>query len=94
MRVIVKSFGPIRRVLGKAKLELDIPEGATVKHVIQQVVEISNFELKHIIYEDGSISGNLIVMINKKDVDLLPEGLNTHVSENDEIAILPHVQGG
>ncbi len=94
MRVVFKSFGPIKRILGKAKLELDLPEGATVEQVIRRVVKIGNPEVEHIIYENGRISGNLIVMLNKKDVDLLPEGLDTPISENDEVAILPHVQGG
>lgn len=94
MRVIFKSFGPIRRILGKAELELDLPEGATVEHVIRRVVGIAGSELEHLIYENDRISGNLIVMLNNKYVDTLAEELDTLISENDEVAILPHVQGG
>jgi molybdopterin converting factor small subunit len=39
------------------------------------------------------ISGNLIVLLNKKDVATL-NGEATLVSEDDVVSILPHVQGG
>ena len=42
---------------------------------------------------NDEISGNLIVMLNKKDVETLG-GIDIVVHDGDEIAILPHVQGG
>ncbi|MFW9933628.1 MAG: MoaD/ThiS family protein [Candidatus Thorarchaeota archaeon] len=43
--------------------------------------------------ENSQISGNLIIMLNMKDISTL-DGLNTTIEPNDEIIILPHVQGG
>ncbi len=88
-----KSFGPFRRVLAGKILEVDVPEGATVQQVISRVIEIGGPEIERLIMDKGRISGNLIVMLNKKDVNTLG-GIEVPVSENDEIAILPHVQGG
>ena len=45
------------------------------------------------INKDGTVDGNLIVMLNKKDVATIG-GIGLGVSEGDEIALLPHVQGG
>ena len=50
-------------------------------------------ELSRLILHDGEISGNLIVMLNKKDVETLG-GIDIVVHDGDEVAILPHVQGG
>jgi molybdopterin converting factor small subunit len=72
---------------------LEVPEGSTVQHVIDKVIEIGGPEIERLIMDAGRISGNLIVMLNKKDVNTLG-GVEVPVSENDEIAILPHVQGG
>ncbi|MFX1368444.1 MAG: MoaD/ThiS family protein [Promethearchaeota archaeon] len=88
-----KSFGPFRRALAGKVLEVDVPEGSTVQQVISRVIEIGGPEIERLIMDGGRISGNLIVMLNKKDVNTLG-GIEVPVSENDEIAILPHVQGG
>ncbi|MHA2141311.1 MAG: MoaD/ThiS family protein [Candidatus Thorarchaeota archaeon] len=88
-----KSFGPIRRALDSQELVVDIPDGSTVRDVINRVLEIGGTELEQIVMEGNKVSGNLIIMLNKKDVATL-EGENTAVAHDDEIAMLPHVQGG
>jgi len=93
LRVLFKSFGPIRRLLGKKVIEVEVPEGSTVRRVIETIVKQSGEELYKLIMDKDEISGNLIVILNKKDVDTLG-GVDIIVSEDDEIAILPHVQGG
>ncbi len=43
--------------------------------------------------ESGKVREYVILMKNRKDVDSL-EGLETTLSEDDEVAILPPVAGG
>jgi molybdopterin converting factor small subunit len=93
MIVKFKSFGPIRRLLDKQLIEVEVPEGATVLDVIKIVTEIGGPPLKDLILRKGDIDGNLIVMLNKKDVSTIG-GIDLSVSDGDEIALLPHVQGG
>lgn len=93
MLVRFKSFGPIRRLLEEQMIEVEIPSGSSVLQVVQKVADIGGAELKDLILKNGGIDGNLIVMLNKKDVSTLG-GIGISVSEGDEIALLPHVQGG
>ncbi len=93
MIIYFKSFGPIRRLLEKQLIEVEIPEESTVLQVIQTVVELAGPALRELVLKDGNIDGNLIVMLNKKDVSTIG-GVNLVVTEGDEIALLPHVQGG
>lgn len=93
MRVLFKSFGPIRRLLGKKVIEVEVPEDSTVRQVVDIIVKQSGGELYKLIMDKNGISGNLIVILNKKDVETLG-GVDIMVSEGDEVAILPHVQGG
>jgi len=93
MIVRFKSFGPIRRLLEEQMMEIEIPSGSTVLQVVQKVAEIGGAKLKDLILKNGCIDGNLIVMLNKKDVSTLG-GVEISVSDGDEIALLPHVQGG
>jgi len=93
MLVRFKSFGPIRRLLEKQLIEVEVPEGATVLQVIQIVADLGGSALKDLIMKNGKIDGNLIVMFNKKDVSTIG-GVEISVSDGDEIALLSHVQGG
>lgn len=74
-------------------MEVEVPSGSTVLQVVQRVAEIGGANLKDLILKNGGIDGNLIVMLNKKDVSTLG-GIEISVSDGDEIALLPHVQGG
>lgn len=93
MLVRFKSFGPIRRLLDKQLIEVEVSEGVTVLQVIQTVADLGGPELKDLVLKNGTIDGNLIVMLNKKDVSTIG-GVELTVSSGDEIALLPHVQGG
>ncbi|MFW9888853.1 MAG: MoaD/ThiS family protein [Candidatus Thorarchaeota archaeon] len=88
-----KSFGPIRRMLDSQVITVDVPDGSTIRNVVNKVLEIGGPELEQIIMEGDKISGNLIIMLNKQDVTTLA-GEDTPVYQDDEIAMLPHVQGG
>jgi MoaD family protein len=88
-----KSFGPLRRVIGEAIVDLDVEEGSTVRHVVERVIEVWGNDVERLIMDNNKISGNLIVLLNMKDVTTLG-GLDILVQTNDEVAILPHVQGG
>lgn len=93
MRVSFKSFGPIRRALNSQVLDIDVPDNSTVREVIDRIVEIGGDEVRRLVLNGNRVSGNLIVMLNKRDVATL-EGEDTPVSENDVVVVLPHVQGG
>jgi molybdopterin converting factor small subunit len=79
--------------MGKQMVELDVPEDSTVLQVVQQAVELGGESLRDLVIENGKIDGNLIIMLNKRDVSTLG-GVDILVKEGDEVAILPHVQGG
>jgi molybdopterin converting factor small subunit len=74
-------------------IELDVPEDSTVLQVIQHVVKLGGAPLRNLVIENGKIDGNLIIMLNKRDVSSLG-GVDLPVKEGDEVALLPHVQGG
>ena len=93
MKVKFKSFGPLRRVLKGKVIEIDIPEESTVRQVVDRMLEMYGEDAKRLVLDGDRISGNLILMLNQKDVDTIA-GENTIVKEGDEVVILPHVQGG
>ena len=93
MRVSFKSFGPIRRAVGSPLVELEVSKGSTVLQVIDSVIKAKGPGLERLIMDGNKISGSLIVLLNRRDIDTL-QGTETAVNDGDEIALLPHVQGG
>jgi molybdopterin converting factor small subunit len=75
-------------------VELEVPEGTSVQGVIDALIEMKGDSLRRLILDEGELSGNLIVLLNKRDAATLNDGLRTVVSDGDEVALLPHVQGG
>ncbi len=94
MKIRLKVFGTIRRAIGQSVVSLEATPAANVHDIITAAIKKFGLELENILLNNnGAISGNLIVMLNGHDIDLL-DGLDTSVRQGDEIAILPHVQGG
>ncbi|TFF68541.1 MoaD/ThiS family protein [Candidatus Thorarchaeota archaeon] len=94
MKVRLKTFGSIRRAIGQSVVLIEGDSLTTVRDAIAVAIETYGPELKDVLLDnDGAISGNMIVMLNGRDTELL-RGLGTPISEDDEVTILPHVQGG
>lgn len=70
-----------------------MPEGSTVRRAIEKVIALGGPDLERYIMDGNRISGNLILLLNKRDIDTLA-GEDTVVKGGDELAVLPHVQGG
>ena len=83
----------MRRLLREKIIDVEVPIDSTVRQVVERVVKLGGEDLRKLIMHKDDISGNLIVMLNKKDVETLG-GIDIVVHDGDEVAILPHVQGG
>lgn len=93
MQIKFKAFGPLRKFVSEKEVTLEIPDSSTVQTVIELIVNRWGSDVETLIINDGQISGNLILMLNMKDISTL-DGLRTAVNPDDELIILPHVQGG
>lgn len=81
MKVKVKLFAAHRQLMGRRDLELNVPSGATIMDVWQQL-KSQYPQMEH-------LSNNLLAALNH---DYAP--LETHVKEGDELAFIPPVSGG
>jgi molybdopterin synthase sulfur carrier subunit len=79
--------------LGARVIDIEVPEQSTIATVIDRVIELGGPSVEKLILDNANVSGNLIILLNKRDIDGL-DGQDTIVSEGDEVTLLPHVQGG
>ncbi len=93
MRVVLRTFGIVKSIIGQSPIEIEVPERSTVRDVVIEIVQSHTPRLDQLIVNGSHISSGYIVMLNGSDIDVL-QGEDTPVSDGDVIVILPHVQGG
>jgi len=92
MIVHIRAFANFRDILGR-DLDVEIKDGSTVKDLLDDLI-LSRESLKSAVFdESGKVREYVILMKNRKNIDNLA-GLDTELSEGDEVAILPPVAGG
>lgn len=74
-------------------VDLDIPAQSTLGSVLQDLEKHIPGATRKIVSTDGKLYGYVNLYVNGGDVRH-GEGLDTPVSENDEVLILPAISGG
>ena len=90
MAVTVKIPAQLRAAAGGEE-ELEV-EGATVGEALDAVFDAHD-ELRERITEDGTLRRFVNVYVSGEDIRFR-HGLDTELSEGDEVTILPAVAGG
>ncbi len=92
MFVHIKAFANFRDILGK-DIDVELKDCSTIKDLLDDLIS-SRQRLKSALFdESGQIKEYVILMKNRRNINSL-DGLDTMLSEGDEVAILPPVAGG
>lgn len=96
MKVRLKFYGVFRTAVGTSELVVEAAEPPTVRSVIMQLVSRKEYQsLKELLLESGTSDPrpNALIMISGREINTL-NGLETEVTEKDELALLPIAHGG
>lgn len=92
MRVTVKIFGHLRRLLEREKTVVELAEGSDLRALMGILLQSS--ELRDtILHEEGELWDRIAILKNGRHV-LALRGLATTLEEGDEIVIVPPSGGG
>jgi molybdopterin synthase sulfur carrier subunit len=92
MKIIIRAFASFREILGR-ETPLEIADGSTIRDLLA-VLAAANERFREAALEDtGVVRDYVVVMKNQKNISSL-QGLDTQLSEGDEVAIFPPVAGG
>ena len=83
------------RILAETKNgTLDLPNGATVREVVNAIVAAHPNLRPHWLDEQGELHAHVHIFINGSDVAQLPDGLNTPLESAAVLDFFPPVGGG
>ena len=89
MQVSVHAFGMVGSVLGKKVVHLDLPEGATVREAINEIVQLGGPEAKKLILAPDGESLKISVIIDGKSA-----GLTTPLYDGVDVNLMVTIGGG
>lgn len=83
INVKIRALGVFKELFGNKLLTIKLKENSTVKSVVQKLAGS----------EVNDVWSNAIILVNGKEISVL-DGLETIVSDGDEIVLLPVSHGG
>ena len=95
MKVDVQFFAAVRELVGLREETLELPNGSTVKNLLDVLVERHGQSLRNYIYDPKSdeLRRSLQVLVGDKPTSAL-NGLSTELTDGCVLAIIPPVGGG
>ncbi len=95
MAINVKFVGALRHIIGKPKVTIDYSADYSIKDLIQKLVQ-EQPQIKTSIIDqqtDGAMKTSALILVNDREISVL-NGLDTLLSEGDEVVFIPVVHGG
>lgn len=90
----VNFYATLRDVTGQKTVDIDLPEHATVRQLVDAVVEIYPLLRDKLLNQDDKLWGHVHVFINGRDAPFLEDEMQTVIRPEDTINIFPAVGGG
>jgi len=96
MRIKVTGYLTLREVIGNQPFKEIEADSISVQGLLGQLSLEFGDDPAHIIpcSEGEGASRHIIVLVNGRHCAHLPDGLDTQLTEGDEVAIFPPVAGG
>ena len=94
-KITLHTILGLKHAIGQRLTEIDLPHGSTVEDLLTYMKERWGDKLSSQLFDSDSdtILPYIRIMVNGQTIQFL-EGLETLLSEGDEVLILPLVSGG
>ncbi len=90
----VNFFATLRPIVGGKTVDFDLPEGATVRGLVDVIVTRYPPMREELLDANGHLHEHVHVFINGRDVQYLPLAMDTPLSLRDALNVFPAVGGG
>lgn len=93
MLVECNFFGPLRENVGTKTIERELPEGATVADLVDELADEFDEFAPRVVDESGAIRDSINVTVDGRNVRQL-EGVETPLEDGTTVRFAPSVVGG
>jgi len=90
----VNFYATLRDVVGQKTVDIDIPANATVRQLVDKVVERYPLLRDKLLNQEDNLWGHVHVFINGRDAPFLDDEMQTVIKPEDTVSIFPAVGGG
>ena len=87
MKIRLKSFFHLDMIKAFGQEQISLEEGATLKTLLQEMTKKSEGTIALIDLQRGRINDEYFVLVNGRDFQALPQGLETELTDSDEVGI-------
>jgi molybdopterin synthase sulfur carrier subunit len=94
MAVTIKFIGALRHISGKTELTISVEKGMALKDLLSKMgEEMPQLEKAFSDQQPNDSTSNALILVNGREISVL-NGLETKLSDGDEIVFVPVVHGG
>lgn len=94
MKITVKFLAIFYEMAKTLRVELEVPNGITIRELLKVLDERINPNIsKTLLNDDSGLREGYNILVNGKAVDYV-KGLDTVLSDGDEVVLLPPIGGG
>ncbi len=95
MKIKVQTILSFKRILGAGEVEMDLPEGATIRELLARMVERLGDALSLHLFQPGTdeLFPHIVLMVNGRLIHFLQDK-ETELHEGDVVLLFPPVAGG
>ena len=90
----VNFYATLRDIAGSKTVDFPLEYGISAQQVLKAIVTRFPAMEKELFYKDGRLYGHVHFFINGRDVQFLPDDLETKIMPDDVITVFPAVGGG
>jgi molybdopterin synthase sulfur carrier subunit len=92
--VKVSLYATIRAIAGTKTLELDLPDGSSVRELLDRLVQRCPPLAEKLFDPDGKLCRSVQVFVDGRSALHLPDGLETKLAADQAVDIFPAIAGG
>ncbi|MBI4771753.1 MAG: MoaD/ThiS family protein [Chloroflexi bacterium] len=90
----INFFATYRQAVGRKTVDFELPEGATIRTLIDEIVTRYPKLRGEMLDEAGQLYRHVHIFVNGRDAPYLPDGLDTRLTAADVVNVFPPVAGG
>lgn len=90
----VNFYATLRNVIGAKAVEFDLPPGATMNDLLDEMLRRYPALRPELLNEQGEMYPHVHMFLNGRDAPFLEQGMQTPLNADDVVGVFPAVGGG